>query len=59
MGEPQETIEFTLAEGLDLLAALEDARELFSQLIRHERLTVADTPGAAGGCRASDGCGAP
>jgi hypothetical protein len=45
MGEPNETIQLTLEEGLDLFAALEDARDLLSRLLRLEPLTVADTLG--------------
>jgi hypothetical protein len=45
MGEPKETIELSLEEGLDLLGALEDARDFLSRLVRLEPLTVADTLG--------------
>jgi hypothetical protein len=54
MGEPNETIQLTLEEGLDLFAALEDARDLLSRLLRLEPLTVADTLGPLVGIEQMD-----
>jgi len=49
VAEPPEQIRLSLEETLDLLSAMEDARDLFTRLIEHLPLRVVDVIGPLAG----------